>query len=235
MNSARSRYHGHRFPPEIIGYAVWVYHRFCLSFRDVEDLLAERGIIVSYEAIRQWCSKFGPTMPDVLRRNRDASVIPGIWTNSLSESTASSSIFGGPWIRMVMSSIFCCSLAAIRVQPSVLRRLLRGQGKQPFRIITDKLKSYAAAGRTILPGVTHDTQQSGRDFASAHSDERTTNAPIQITPTSSALSITPRCRPESILRCATFAEIDSSPTLQVSVLRGLANGNGGLTISNSRL
>ena len=47
MMSARSRYHGHRFPPEIIGYAVWVYHRFCLSFRDVEDLLAERGIIVS--------------------------------------------------------------------------------------------------------------------------------------------------------------------------------------------
>jgi putative transposase len=46
MKSARSRYHGHRFP-EIIGYAVWVYHRFYLSFRDVEDLLAERGIIVS--------------------------------------------------------------------------------------------------------------------------------------------------------------------------------------------
>ena len=59
MKSARSRYRGHRFPPEIIGYAVWVYHRFCLSFRDVEDLLAERGIIVSYEAIRQWCWKFG--------------------------------------------------------------------------------------------------------------------------------------------------------------------------------
>src|ERR1700730_974557 len=45
------------FPPEIISYAVWVYHRFCLSFRDVEDLLAERGIIVSYEAIRLWCQK----------------------------------------------------------------------------------------------------------------------------------------------------------------------------------
>jgi transposase-like protein len=52
MKRTRSRYHGHRFPPEIIGYAVWVYHRFCLSFRDVEDLLAERGFILSYEAIR---------------------------------------------------------------------------------------------------------------------------------------------------------------------------------------
>jgi hypothetical protein len=111
--------------------------------------------------------------------------------------------------------------------------LLRGQGKQPFRIITNKLKSYAAASRTILPGVTHDTQQSRRDFASAHSDERTTNAPLQIPAASSALSLAPGCRPESILRCPIFAEIDSSPTLKISVVRGLAKRNGGLTISNS--
>src|SRR5215470_11827138 len=103
MKSARSRYRGHRFPPEIIGYAVWVYHRFCLSFRDVEDLLAERGIIVSYEASGSGAGNSDLTMPGFLRRNRDASVIPGIWTNSSSESTASSSIFGVLWIRMVMS------------------------------------------------------------------------------------------------------------------------------------
>ena len=54
-----SLYRGHRFPPEIISHAVWLYHRFTLSFRDVEDLLAERGIIVSYEGIRYWCLKFG--------------------------------------------------------------------------------------------------------------------------------------------------------------------------------
>ena len=60
MNSHTPKYHGYRFPPEIISHAIWLYHRFCLSFRDVEDLLAERGIIVSYESIRQWCRKFGP-------------------------------------------------------------------------------------------------------------------------------------------------------------------------------
>ena len=49
-----------RFPPEVISYAVWVYHRFCLSLRDVEDLLAERGVTVTYESIRRWCLKFGP-------------------------------------------------------------------------------------------------------------------------------------------------------------------------------
>jgi putative transposase len=70
MKSAPSRYHGHRFPPKIIGYAVWVYHRFCLSFRDVEDLLAERGIIVSYEAIRQWCWKFGPDYARRLKKKQ---------------------------------------------------------------------------------------------------------------------------------------------------------------------
>jgi len=52
-------YKGHWFPPEIISYSIWLYHRFTLSFRDVEDLLAERGITVSYEAIRCWCIKFG--------------------------------------------------------------------------------------------------------------------------------------------------------------------------------
>ena len=62
MNTRRPRYHRHLFPPEIISHAVWLYHRYCMSFRDVEDLLAERGIIVSYETVRQWCGKFGPHM-----------------------------------------------------------------------------------------------------------------------------------------------------------------------------
>ncbi len=56
----QSSYRGYRFPPEIISHAVWLYHRFTLSFRDIEDLLAERGVIVTYESIRQWCMKFGP-------------------------------------------------------------------------------------------------------------------------------------------------------------------------------
>ena len=57
--SDHSRHRGYRFPPEIIAHAVWLYFRFHLSFRDVQDLLAERAIIVSHEAIRQWCAKFG--------------------------------------------------------------------------------------------------------------------------------------------------------------------------------
>ena len=63
-------YHGYRFPPDIISHAVWLYHRFCLSFRDVEDLLAQRGITVSYETIRQWCRKFGIEYARTLRRRQ---------------------------------------------------------------------------------------------------------------------------------------------------------------------
>ena len=70
MTTRRSRYLRHRFPPDIISHAVRVYHRYCLSFRDVEDLLAERGIIVSYETIRQWCRKFGPDYARRLRRRQ---------------------------------------------------------------------------------------------------------------------------------------------------------------------
>ena len=70
MCNDRQRYHRHRFPPEIISHAVWLYHRFGLSLRDVEDLLAERGIIVSYEAIRSWCAKFGPEYARKARRRR---------------------------------------------------------------------------------------------------------------------------------------------------------------------
>ncbi len=59
MSSDSPSYRGYRFPPEIISHAVWLYHRFGLSFRDVEDLLAERGVTVTYEAIRRWCRTFG--------------------------------------------------------------------------------------------------------------------------------------------------------------------------------
>ncbi|GHO70408.1 hypothetical protein KSC_093000 [Ktedonobacter sp. SOSP1-52] len=67
-------YKGYRFPPEIISHAVWLYFRFSLSFRDVEELLAQRGIIVSYETARQWCLKFGQIYANELRRCR-----PSLW------------------------------------------------------------------------------------------------------------------------------------------------------------
>src|SRR3990172_6756727 len=70
MTTNKPSYRGYRFPPEIISHAVWLYYRFCLSFRDLEDLLAERGVIVSYETIRPWCRKFGVEYARKLRRRQ---------------------------------------------------------------------------------------------------------------------------------------------------------------------
>ena len=61
---------GYRFPPESISHAVWLYFRFSLSFRDVEELLAQRGIVVSYETVRQWCLTFGQSYANELRHRR---------------------------------------------------------------------------------------------------------------------------------------------------------------------
>src|SRR5918998_1129072 len=68
MASARSRYTGHRFPPEIISHVVWLYFRFPLSLRMIEEMLAARGIIISHETVRQWARKFGQAFANQIRR-----------------------------------------------------------------------------------------------------------------------------------------------------------------------
>ena len=70
MKTKKPSYQRHRFPSEIISHAVWLYHRFCLSFREVEELLAERGITVTYETVRQWCKKFGPASARKLKKRQ---------------------------------------------------------------------------------------------------------------------------------------------------------------------
>ena len=78
MTRTASLYKRHRFPPEIIQYTVWLYYRFNLSHRDIEDLLAEPGITVSREAIRLWCNKFGPQYAKRLKRRHQAQRFLGV-------------------------------------------------------------------------------------------------------------------------------------------------------------
>jgi putative transposase len=160
VKSGRSRYYGHRFPPEVISYAVWVYHRFCLSFRDVEDLLAERGIIVSYETIRIWCQKFGPGYARNLKGCQGR--LGDIW--HLDEVFIR---INGQQHYLWRAVDQDGDVIDILVQPRrdqraaerFFRRLLLGQGKEPFRIVTDKLRSYSAALRRILGEVAHGTER----------------------------------------------------------------------------
>ncbi len=70
MKTKTLSYQRHRFPSAIISHAVWLYHRFCLSFREVEELLAERGVTVTYETVRQWCQKFGPDYARKLKKRQ---------------------------------------------------------------------------------------------------------------------------------------------------------------------
>ena len=160
MNARTPSYHGYRFPPEIISHAVWLYYRFCLSFRDVEDLLAERGIVVSYETIRQWCRKFGPEYARRLKRRQgrlgDMWHLDELFVNIRGQQHYL-------WRAVDQDG----DVIDILLQPRrdrraaerFFRKLLKGQGREPRRLVTDKLRSYAAAHRTIMPSVAHDTSQ----------------------------------------------------------------------------
>src|ERR1700730_7612304 len=100
---ARISYRSHHFPAPIIRHAVWLYVRFTLSYRDVEDLVAERGIDVSYETVRRWVLKFGPAFARQLRQQRPQPSAGGISTRWSFGSGASGCISGVPWITRARS------------------------------------------------------------------------------------------------------------------------------------
>ncbi len=158
MSTTTLNYRGYRFPSEIISHAVWLYHRFCLSYRDVEDLLAERGIIVSHEAIHQWCRKFGSEYARKLTRRQGR--LGDTW--HLDELFVT--IRGQRhylWRAVDQDGDVIDILAQPRrdrrAAERFFRKLLKGQGSEPRRLVTDKLRSYAVAQRTVMPSVIHDT------------------------------------------------------------------------------
>ena len=83
VTAASSLYKGHRYPAEIIAHCVWLYHRFPLSLREVEELMLQRGVVVSYETIRAWCAKFGQASPTSCGGGAPAPAISGTWMRCL--------------------------------------------------------------------------------------------------------------------------------------------------------
>ena len=145
-------YKRHRFPPQIIAHAVWLYFRFPLSLRLVEEMLRERGIVVSYETIRRWAIKFGEDYARRLRRKSPSR--RDIWR--LDEVVIT--INGEKrwlWRAVDQEGYVLDEIVQARrdtkAAKRLLMRLLRKQGRHPKRIITDKLRSYAAAKRTVMP------------------------------------------------------------------------------------
>ena len=160
MTSHTPGYHRYRFPPEIVSHAVWLYRRFSLSFRDAEDLLAQRGITVTYETIRHWCQTFGPDYARKLRRRRGR--MGDTW--HLDELFVS--IQGRRqylWRAVDQDGDVLDILVQSRrdrwAATRFFRKLVKAQGRVPQRLITDKLLSYRAAHRTVMPSVVHSTRQ----------------------------------------------------------------------------
>jgi putative transposase len=150
-------YRRHRFPPVIIQHAVWLYCRFTLSYRDVEDLLAERGLDISYETVRRWVLKFGRAYARRIQRRRPRPterwhldemvvVIRGrqfyLWRAVDSE---------GEVLDFLVQSRRNAR-AAIRL----MRKLLKKQGFAPATIVTDKLRSYGTAIRLLALSAQHE-------------------------------------------------------------------------------
>ena len=166
MKADAKSYHGYRFPPEIISQGVWLYYRFSLSFRDVEELLAKRGVLVSYESIRQWCRKFGPEYARRLRRHQGQ--LGDIW--HLDEVFVKIRGERHYLWRAVdqdgdVIDILVQRYRNARSAKRFFRKLLRGQGSAPWQLVTDKLRSYGAAHRSIMPSVNHNTERYANNLA----------------------------------------------------------------------
>ena len=152
----RPSYAGYRFPVEIISHAVWLYFRFPLSLRMVDELLAARGITVSHETVRQWALKFGQAFANQIRRRLPAAgdkwhldevvlTIAGVkhWLWRAVDQTGT------------VLDILVQSRRDTRAAKRLLRKLLKKQTRPPRVMITDKLASYGAAKRAVMPSVEH--------------------------------------------------------------------------------
>ena len=149
-------YKRHRFPPEIIAHAVWLYFRFPLSLRLVEEMLLERGIAVSYETVRRWALKFGPEYAHRLKRKtpsrRDIRHLDEVVVTIAGKTH-------WLWRAVDQDGYVLDEIVQTRrntkAAKCLLTRLLKKQGGPPRRMITDKLGSYTAARRQVMPAVEH--------------------------------------------------------------------------------
>ena len=157
--AARARdplYRGYRFPAEIISHAVWLSFRFALSQRDVEEVLAARGVRVSYEAIRLWCRRFGPIFAGQLRRHRSRPA------DKWHLDEVQLKIKGKKhwlWRAVDRDGLVLDILVQERrnreAAERFLRRVLDGEEQAPRVVVTDKLASYPPALKRVVPQAEH--------------------------------------------------------------------------------
>lgn len=171
--SSVSPYKGHRFPPEIISHCVWLYFRFSLSFRDVEELMVERGVVVSYESVREWCLKFDATYAKRIRAHDPR---PGDRWHLDEVFLKIQGKLQHLWRAVDQDGevldILVQSRRNKRAAKKFFRKLLKVLQHIPRVIVTDKLRSYAAAKAEILPSVQHE-QHAGLNNRAENSHQPT--------------------------------------------------------------
>lgn len=160
MTKKITAYKGHRFPEAVISHAVWLYHRFSLSFREVEELLAARGVVVSYETIRQWCLKFPSTYAKKLRKSAgqpgDIWYLDEVFINIRGQQHYLWRAVNQDGDELdILVQRRRNKHAALRF----FRKLFRKTGIRPHKIVTDKLRSYRAALKELPTGTPHVTDR----------------------------------------------------------------------------
>lgn len=165
MNIRPDLYARHRFPPQIISHCVWLYFRFSLSYRDVDLLMAQRGVVLTYETVRQWCKKFGQRFANDLRRRRPRTgdkwhldeVFIGI-NGEIHYLWRAVDQYGN------VLDILVQRRRDKNAAKKFFRKLLKGLQYVPRVIITDRLGSYSAAKAEVMPGVEHRREWVFRDI-----------------------------------------------------------------------
>jgi putative transposase len=154
--AAKSPYAGYRFPAEVISHAVWLYFRFPLSLRMVEEMLAARGIIVSHETVRQWALRFGQEFANRIRRR-----LPRAGDKWHLDEVVIKIAGVKHWLWRAVDQagmvldVLVQSRRDKRAARRLLRKLLKRQCRVPRVMITDKLASYGAAKQGLMPGAEH--------------------------------------------------------------------------------
>ncbi|PWI06334.1 IS6 family transposase [Streptomyces sp. NWU339] len=156
MDSASPSYKGHRYPIEVISHCVWRYFRFPLSFREVEELMLQRGVLVSHETVRRWCAKFGQAYANGLRRRRprpgDKWHLDEVFVRINGERKYL-------WRAVDQDGNVLDILVQSRRDKAAARRFFRHLMKKtravPRMVVTDRFRSYVAAHREVMPSVEH--------------------------------------------------------------------------------
>jgi putative transposase len=153
-------YRRHRFPSEVMSHCVWLYFRFSISYRDVEEMMAMRGLTLTYETIRYWCLKFGQTYANGLRRSRPR---PGDKWHLDEVFLKINGQVHYLWRAVDQDGdvldILVQSRRDKKAAKKFFRKLLKGLRYVPRTVITDKLRSYSAARADMMPSVEHITQK----------------------------------------------------------------------------